>query len=87
MCQSPISVVSDHVVTPPHVTLSGDLFFIDQVPFFAIISHHVKFTAAEHVLNQKSPPQLVQASKHAQSAHRTWLSNQMHAHGWQIRSC
>jgi hypothetical protein len=40
-CQTPLSVASDYVAVPPeimsankYVTLSGDLFFINKVPFF-----------------------------------------------------
>ena len=46
--QNPLSVVSDYVAIPPvilstnkYVTLSGDLFFVNKVPFFATISDHI----------------------------------------------
>ena len=53
--------MSDYVVMPPqilpankYVTLSiGNLFFVDQVPFFATISDHIKFTTAEHILSRQ----------------------------------
>ena len=58
---STLSVMSDYVVMPPqilpankYVTLSiGNLFFVDQVPFFATISDHIKFTTAEHILSRQ----------------------------------
>jgi hypothetical protein len=73
--QTPNTVISDHVAVPPHilsankyVTLSGDLFFANRVPFFATISDHIKFTTAEHIVDHKIA-QLVQASKHVQAVY------------------
>jgi hypothetical protein len=70
---SPLSAASDYVAVPPqilsvnqHVSLSGDLFFVNQIPFFATINDHIQFTTAEHIANRKLP-QLVLASKHVQS--------------------
>jgi hypothetical protein len=58
--QTPLSVASDYVAVPPeimsankYVTLSGDLFFINKVPFFLTISDHIKFTTAEHIASRK----------------------------------
>ena len=69
-------MVSDYVAIPPailsanrYVTLSGDLFFVNKVPFFATISDHIKFTTAEHIINHKIE-QLMQASKHVQAVYR-----------------
>ena len=71
--QNPLTVTSDYVAIPPQilsanqfVTLSADLFFVNQVPFFATVSDHIKFTTAEHIVSRKSH-QLVQASKHVQA--------------------
>jgi hypothetical protein len=71
--QTPTTVVSDYVAVPPqilsaniHLTLSGDLFFVNKAPFFATISDHIKFTTAEHIANRKIKS-LVQASKHVQA--------------------
>jgi hypothetical protein len=68
--QTPLSVASDYIAVPPqilsankYVTLSGDLFFVNKIPFFSTISHHLKFTTAEHISNRKLP-QLIQAAKH-----------------------
>ena len=73
--QNPLSVISDYVAIPPailsanrYVTLSGDLFFVNKVSFFATISDHIKFTTAEHIINRKIE-QLVQASKHVQAVY------------------
>jgi len=70
---TPLVVTSDYVAIPPHilsankhVTLSGNLFFVNKIPFFATISDHIKFTTAEHINNQKLQ-QLIQASKHVQA--------------------
>ena len=46
-----------------YVTLSGDLFFVNKVPFFATITTFV------HTLNRKIK-QLVQVSKHVQAVYR-----------------
>jgi hypothetical protein len=51
-----------------YVTLSGDIFFVNKVPFFATISNHIKFTTAKHIANCKLQV-LVQASKHVQSVY------------------
>jgi hypothetical protein len=59
-----------------HVSLSGDLFFVNQILFFATISDHIKFTTAEHIANRKLP-QLVIASKHVQSIYT--------AHGFTVK--
>ena len=48
------------------MTLFGDIFFINKVPFFAIISDHIKFTTTEHIANHKLK-QLVLASLHVQA--------------------
>ena len=70
---APLSVVSDYVAVPPqilsankHISLSGDIFFVNRIPFFATISDHIKFTTAEHIANRKLH-QLVLATKHAQA--------------------
>jgi hypothetical protein len=53
--QSPQSVQTDYVAVPEsilsanqYVTLFGDIFFINKVPFFATVSDHLKFTTMEH---------------------------------------
>jgi hypothetical protein len=70
---TPLSALSDSVAVPPqilsanqHVSLSGNLFFVSNIPFFATISDHIKFTIAGHIVNHKLP-QLVLASKHVQA--------------------
>ena len=71
--QSPPSVLTDYVAVPEsilsanqYVTLFGDLFFINKVPFFATVSDHIKFTTTEHVANRKLK-QLVEASLHVKA--------------------
>jgi hypothetical protein len=56
--RTPLSVVSGYVAVPPkiilanqHESISGDLVFVDAIPFFATISDHIKFTTAEHIAN------------------------------------
>jgi hypothetical protein len=68
--QSPQSVQTNYVAVPEsilsanqHVTLFGDIFFINKVPFFATVSDHLKFTTTEHIANRKLK-QLVLASLH-----------------------
>jgi hypothetical protein len=75
-CQAPNRVVSDYVLAVPpqilsankHVTLSGDLFFVNKAPFFATITDHIKFTTAEHIANRKILS-LVQAPHHVQAVY------------------
>jgi hypothetical protein len=81
--QTPLTIASDYVAVPPqilsankYVTLSGDLFFVNKAPFFATISHHLKFTTAEHISNRKLP-QLIQASKNVQDIYK--------ARGFQVK--
>jgi hypothetical protein len=71
--QAPNRVISGYVVVPPqimsankHVSLSGDLFFLNKAPFFATISDHIKFTTAKHLANHKIQS-FVQASQHVQA--------------------
>jgi hypothetical protein len=72
-CQSPKSVQTDYVAVPDsilsanqHVTLFGDIFFINKVPFFVTVSDHLKFTTTEHIANRKVQ-QLVLASLHVKA--------------------
>jgi hypothetical protein len=58
--QSPQLVQTDYVAVPEsilsanqHVTLFGDIFFINKVPFFATVSDQLKFTTTEHIANRK----------------------------------
>jgi hypothetical protein len=81
--QSPQSVQTDYVAVPEsilsanqHVTLFGDIFFINKVPFFATISDHLKFTTTEHIANRKIK-QLVLASLHVKAIYA--------AHDFQIK--
>jgi hypothetical protein len=81
---TPIPVVSDYLSIPSrilsanrYITLSGDLFFVNRVPFFATISDHIKFTTAEYIANRKLK-QLFQASKNVQAVYA--------ARGFQLKS-
>ena len=77
-CQSPQSVLSDYVMVPEsilsanqYMTLFGDIFFINKVPFFATISDQsVTISSSllytEHIANRKLK-QLVLASLHVQA--------------------
>jgi hypothetical protein len=49
--RAPKAVMSDYIAVPPeimsankHIAVSGDIFFINRVPFFTTISNHIKFT-------------------------------------------
>ena len=37
------------------VTLAGDIMFVNRIPFFVTISHHIRFSTAEMLANQKAP--------------------------------
>jgi len=59
--KTPIPVASDYIAVPKsvlqankNVTLFGDIFFINKVPFFATISDHIKFTTAKHMKSRKA---------------------------------
>jgi hypothetical protein len=73
--QSPLPVVSDYVAVPAsimsankYVTLFGDLFFINKIPFFSTVSDHIKFTTTEHITSRKIQ-QLVLAAQHVQAVY------------------
>jgi hypothetical protein len=51
-----------------HVTLSGDLFFVNKAPFFATLSNHIKVITAAYIANRKIKS-LVPASKHVQAVY------------------
>jgi hypothetical protein len=41
------------------IALVGDIIFVNTIPFFVMISRHMKFGTAEMINNQKSPAILV----------------------------
>ena len=54
--KTPLPVVSDYVAVPPsileknrYVTLAGDIFFVNSVPFFGTISEHLRLTTTEYL--------------------------------------
>ena len=58
--RSPDRVVSDYINIPTkvieankNVDLSGDIFFINKVPFFGTVSNNIKFTTSEHLASRK----------------------------------
>jgi hypothetical protein len=72
---TPLPVASDYVDVPPQImsankymTLSGDLFFVNKVPFLATISNHIKFTTAEHIAHRQLQ-QLNLGCKHVQAVY------------------
>ena len=66
---TPEPVVLDYIAVPPsilkvnkQITLFGDLFFVNQHPFFTTLSNHIKFTTAQEVTS-RTKQQLVPALK------------------------
>ena len=58
--RTPERVVSDYVNVPlkvlsanKNVSLSGDIFFINKIPFFTTISENIKFTTTELLASRK----------------------------------
>lgn len=37
------------------VTLAGDIMFVNRIPFFVTVSHHLRFRTAEMLANQRAP--------------------------------
>jgi hypothetical protein len=37
------------------VTLAGDIMFVNRIPFFVTLSHHIRFGTAEMLANRKAP--------------------------------
>ena len=57
---APDAIMQDCVAVPPKmlqanqdVALSGDIFFVNKIPFFAAVSDHIKFTAAQCLQSHK----------------------------------
>ena len=53
-------VTSDYVAVPPqiltanqHIVISGDIFFINGIPFLTTISHTIRLTTTHYLTNQK----------------------------------
>jgi len=67
--RTPERVVSDYINIPhkvlqanKHLELSGDIFFVNKIPFFATVSNHIKFTTAEFLKDRKIKTILVAIS-------------------------
>ena len=59
--RTPERVVSDYINIPSKVLqanrlveLSGDIFFVNKIPFLTTVSDHIKFTTVEHLKNRKA---------------------------------
>ena len=57
---APEQVTSDYVAVPPqilsanqHIMISGDIFFINKVPFLTTISQTIWLTTTHYLANQK----------------------------------
>ena len=57
---APDHVTSDYVAIPPqilsanqHVVISGDIFFVNKVPFLTMISQTIWLTTTHYLANQK----------------------------------
>ena len=53
-------VTSDYVAVPPqilsanqHIMISGDIFFVNGIPFLTTISHTIQLTTAHYLIDQK----------------------------------
>jgi hypothetical protein len=55
----PMSIMSRY----QKVTVTGDIMYVNKLPFFVTISRHIKFSTAEFLSNQKTPT-IVIAIKH-----------------------
>jgi hypothetical protein len=74
--RSPEPVVTDLIEVPKEileanrsVSLSGDVFFVNKIPFFATISRGLKFTTVENIPTRKMA-QLVQATRNVQKLYQ-----------------
>jgi len=50
---SDVNIQSDILIQYRNVTIGGDIMFINKLPFFVTISHNLKFSTAELMLNLK----------------------------------
>ena len=57
---APDQVTSDYMAVPPqilsanqHIMISGDIFFVNGVPFLTTISHTIQLTTTHYLTNQK----------------------------------
>jgi hypothetical protein len=60
----PTSILSRY----QRVTVTGDIMFVNKLPFFVTISRHIKFSTSEYLENQKTPT-IVNAIKHVQQTY------------------
>ncbi len=60
----PITIMSRY----RHVTIAGDIMFVNKIPFFMTISRHIKFGTAEMIKSQTSAT-LLTAIKQVKSAY------------------
>ena len=75
--KTPDPVKSDYVAVPSqilaankNVTIAGDIFFINKIPFFTTVSEHIKLTTT-HYLSSRHTPKLVAAVKDVRSIYST----------------
>ena len=54
--KTPPPVITDYMTIPkeilfkhPSVTLAGDVFFVNKIPFFVTLSRHIKFGTVQHL--------------------------------------
>ena len=71
--RSPEQVVSDYVLVPQklldansNVVLSGDIFFINTIPFLVTVADNIKFTTTE-LLQSRKIPNILAALRHVQA--------------------
>ena len=71
--RSPDRVVSDYLNIPKkvieankNVDLSGDIFFINKIPFFTTVSDNIKFTTTEFLPNRKIK-NILKATEHVKA--------------------
>jgi hypothetical protein len=82
--RTPERVVSDYISIPlkviesnKNVDLSGDIFFVNRIPFLATVSDNIKFTTSEHLKSRKIKF-ILSAVQHVQTLY--------HARGFRIQT-
>ena len=70
-----INILTKVIEANRDVDLSGDIFFINKVPFFATISNNIKFTTTELLASRKIK-NVINAAQHVKTLY--------HARGFKV---
>ena len=75
---APQPVVSDYIAVPPeilsanqHIVISGDIFFVNKIPFLTMISQTICLTTTHYLTDQK-PSTILKEIKKVLAIYANW---------------